>query len=154
MSDWRYPGLPLEREHTNPCDGCHECGLRCTAGVQMTVQEFRHVVEHLRTLDPQHAHRVLEQEKQVQWFEDITREACLFYDVTRQGCLIYAVRPLVCRLFGRVEWLPCPLERPLPPISRGLEIIRLYADERRATFADWCMAHDIYDLRRLIAEGR
>jgi hypothetical protein len=120
----------------------------------MTAHEFARVVAHLRQVDPKHAIRVLEQEKQVQWFEETMQEACLFYDVTRQGCLIYSARPLVCRLFGRVEWLPCPLARPLPLLPRGLEVARLYTAERRATFADWCMEHGLFDLRRLVMDGR
>jgi len=148
--DWRYPGIRPAQEE-DPCRECHECALRCTSGVQMTEQEFQAIVAHLRTLDYEQARRVLEQEKQAPWFEEIMREACLFYDVTRRGCLVYPARPLVCRLFGRVEWLPCPIEKPLPKIRRGVELMRLYAAERRATFAEWCMAHDIYDLCRLIA---
>lgn len=150
MPDWRYPGLPPEDEKTNPCDGCHECGLRCTSGIQMTAQEFDLILAHLKAADPTRALRVLEQDKQLPWFEDIPREACLFYDVARSNCFIYAVRPLICRLFGRVEWLPCPLEKPLPLLRRGVQIIQAYAGERRATFGEWCMSAGIFDLRRLL----
>ena len=151
MSDWRYPGVPSE-EVRNPCDGCHECAMRCSGAIQMTATEFELIVSHLRRLDPGAALRVLEQEKEVHWFEEAMREACLFYDVTRGGCLIYPVRPLICRLFGLVEWLPCPVERPLPLLSRGVEIIRTYATEHRATFAEWCSTHGVFDLRRLVGD--
>ncbi len=153
MSDWRYPGFPPEEDAKNPCDGCHECGLRCSAGIQMTRNEFDLILGHLKQADPADASRVLAQNKELPWFEDIFREACLFYDVTRRGCLIYAVRPLVCRLFGRVEWLPCPLGRPLPQIRRGVEIMLIYASERRATFGEWCMESGISDLRRALREA-
>jgi hypothetical protein len=149
MSDWRYPGLPKEEQGGNPCDGCHECGMRCTSGIHMTEPEFAAIVEHLGSLEPRRVVRVLEQDKRVHWFEDVWQDACVFYDVANRGCLIYPVRPLICHLFGRVEWLPCPLQKPLPLLSRGLEIIQAYSYERRATFAEWCMAQGIFDLRRL-----
>jgi hypothetical protein len=148
MSDWGYPGLALPKDAVDPCDGCHECGLRCTAGIHMTHPEFARIADHLRSIGPHDALRVIEQSKQVQWFEDAFHEACLFYDLTRRRCLIYPVRPLICRLFGRVEWLPCPIGKPLPMLHRGLEIIQTYASEKRATFAEWCMADGIFDLRR------
>ncbi len=154
MSDWRYPGLPQEESSVNPCDGCHECGMRCTSGIQMTLPEFTAIVEHLTALEPRHVLRVLEQDKRLPWFEDVWREACVFYDVVNRGCLIYPVRPLICHLFGRVEWLPCPLEKPLPLLSRGLDLIQAYAGERRATFAEWCMEYGVFDLRRLVGEDR
>lgn len=148
MADFRYPGF--SKEPDNPCDGCHECGMRCTAGVQMTRQEFTRIIAELRRGDPHTVCRVLEQDKQVVWFEDVMREACLFYDVVRGGCIIYPARPLICRLFGRVEWLPCPIGRPLRQLSAGLELIRAYAGERRLTFPQWCTEEGIFDLRRLI----
>jgi hypothetical protein len=136
----------------NPCDGCHECGLRCTSGVQMTEPEFRRIVKHLRTLDIRQVMRVMDQEKMVVWFEDVETEACLFYDVPKQRCMIYPVRPFICRLFGRVEWLPCPLEKPVPQIRNGIELLLDYAGEERATFPEWCAALGHYDMRQLTTE--
>jgi len=154
MADWAYPGMRLSDQERNPCDGCHECGMRCTSGVQMSRGEFDAIVAHLRSSDPERTVRVLEQEKQVVWFEEIQREACLFYDVAHRGCIIYPARPLICRLFGRVEWLPCPIERPLKQISAGLQVFQAYARERRATFPEWCTQAGIFDLRRLILGSR
>lgn len=150
MGDWRYPGFQPEPDRLNPCDGCHECALRCSGVIQMTASEFARVLAHVRTLDPAQALRVLEQDKTVHWFEETWREACLFQDVSRGGCLIYPVRPLICRLFGRVEWLPCPIEKPLSLLPRGVEIIQTYAGERRASFAEWCSAQGVFDLRKLL----
>jgi len=144
--------LSFAEEDDNPCDGCHECGLRCMAGVQMTRPEFERVVEHLRGADARQVTRVLEQEKRVVWFEDIETEACLFYDVTRRGCIVYPARPLVCRLFGRVEWMPCPLGKDVQPISQGLRVIQEYAGEQRATFGEWCTALGLFDFQKLISE--
>jgi len=153
VSDWRYPGFPPEEDRLNPCDGCHACALRCSGAIPMTRNEFERIVSHLRTVDPRVALRVLEQNKTQHWFEEVTHEACLFHDVTQGGCLIYPARPLVCRLFGRVAWLPCPIGKPLPPITRGVEIIQTYAGERRVSFAEWCSERGVFDLRRAV-EGR
>lgn len=152
--DWRYPGFPPEEDKLNPCDGCHECAMRCSGAIPMTANEFELILTHLRTVGPEQALRVLEQETTVHWFEGATYEACLFRDVTRGGCIVYPVRPLICRLFGRVEWLPCPAGRKLPPIARGLEIIQSYAGEQRASFAEWCSERGVFDLRRFISDRR
>ncbi len=117
----------------------------------MAEDEFERIVEYLQKCDPNEARRVLEQSKTVQWFEDISYEACLFYDVTRRRCLVYPARPLICRLFGRVEWLPCPIGRKLPLLHNGIELIQTYARQRRATFGEWCVERGIFDPRNLIA---
>jgi hypothetical protein len=151
MTIRQHAGGPPDDAGKNPCDGCHDCGLRCTSGIQMTESEFLRIVEHLRTIDSRQVLRVLEQEKRVVWFEDIDTEACLFYDVSKQRCLVYPTRPFVCRLFGRVEWMPCPLEKPIPLVRDGLRLLLDYAVEERATFADWCAALGYFDLRQLTA---
>jgi hypothetical protein len=119
------------------------------AGIQITKPEFERIIEYLRELDPRQVARVLDQDKFAVWFEDIETEQCLFYDVTMRRCLIYPARPLICRLFGRVEWLPCPLERPLPLLHDGVGIIQAYAKEKRKTFAEWCDLEGIFDLTKL-----
>ncbi len=152
MADWGYPRR--RRPPTNPqdaCEGCHQCGLRCTAGVQMAEDEFARIVDHLKTCDPGKALRVLEQDKTVAWFEDITVQGCLFCDVVRGSCLVYPVRPLVCRLFGRVEWLPCPLGKRLSQVHGGVDLMQTYARQRRATFQEWCAERGIFDFRKLIS---
>lgn len=116
----------------------------------MTRSEFERIVEYLRGQDPRQVNRVLEQEKRVVWWEDIETEQCLFYDVARRRCIIYPVRPLICRLFGRVEWLPCPLGKPVPQLKDGLGIIQAYAQEERKTFPEWCQAVGHFDLRSLL----
>jgi len=134
---------------SDPCDGCHECGLRCMAGIQMTKPEFERIVAHLRTLDPRQVARVLDQDKRIVWFEDIETEQCLFYDTTKQRCIIYSARPFICRLFGRVEWLPCPIGKDVPQLSDGIGLIQAYAEERRATFGEWFAEEGIFDFSEL-----
>jgi hypothetical protein len=143
---------PSRLRKRDPCDGCHECGLRCTAGIQMTRDEFQQIVKHLQGQDAKQVRRVLDQDKRVVWFEDIETEQCIFYDVTKRRCVVYPVRPLICRLFGRVEWLPCPLGKPVPMLRDGLGIIRAYASERRATFAEWCAEEGLFDFGRIATE--
>jgi len=149
VADQRDRGRTPDSKTRDPCDGCHECGLRCTAGVQMTRSEFDRIVEYLQTQDSRQIARVLDQEKHIVWFEDTMTEACVLYDVTRHQCVIYPVRPLICRLFGHVEWLPCPLGKPVPCIREGLRVVQDYAQERRATFQEWCSALGFFDLARL-----
>jgi hypothetical protein len=117
----------------------------------MTRMEFRRILAQLRQTDPEQARRVLSQDKEVQWFEDISVQACLFYDVRRKGCLIYPARPLICRLFGRVEWLPCPIGRPVPRLHNGLQILQDYASEERLTFDQWLSQERIFDPLALLA---
>lgn len=119
----------------------------------MTRDEFLRIVKCLQEQDPRQVTRVLEQEKRVPWFEDIETEMCLFYDVTKHRCIAYPARPLICRLFGRVEWLPCPLEKSLPLLKDGLKVIQAYAEQKRATFAEWCVEEGLYDFRQALPEN-
>jgi hypothetical protein len=119
----------------------------------MAGDEFERIVAHLRRLDPQEALRVLNEEKAWVWFEEAQVQACHFYDMRKRQCLVYPVRPLVCRLFGRVEWLPCPLGRSLPQLRGGLELMQTYAAQRRATFPEWCSAIGVFDFRQLLVDG-
>jgi Fe-S-cluster containining protein len=153
MTDWRYPGLGRDEAEADPCEGCQECGLRCTAGVQMTRLEFDRIVDYLRQCDGSQVLRVLEQEKRRPWFEDIETEYCIFYDVSRERCFVYPARPFICRLFGHVEWLPCPQGKPVPQIEDGLAVIQAYARQKRKTFAEWCAETGLYDFRQLASRG-
>lgn len=135
----------------DPCNGCHECALRCTAGVQMLRREFDEIIAYLRTLELELVQRVMEQSKEVQWFEEVFSEACLFLDLKTNNCLVYPARPLICRLFGAVEWLPCPAGKSVPQVKGGLGIIREYAKEPRRTFAQWQMETGLFDARTILA---
>nr|NIM06246.1 hypothetical protein [Armatimonadota bacterium]NIM24143.1 hypothetical protein [Armatimonadota bacterium]NIM68002.1 hypothetical protein [Armatimonadota bacterium]NIM76497.1 hypothetical protein [Armatimonadota bacterium]NIN06236.1 hypothetical protein [Armatimonadota bacterium] len=111
------------------------------------------ILAHLRTLDPDRVRRVMEQNKEVQWFEDISRECCIFLHTTTLDCLIYPARPLICRLFGRVEWLPCPVGKEVPQLKGGLDIIRDYSRETRRTFPEWQVETGLFDLRSLLEKS-
>ncbi len=121
------------------CDGCDACGSRCTAGVPMSRPEFLAIREYLRSPAGEEARRVERQEKRVPFpgTEEAFYTACRFRDVERGRCAVYPVRPLVCRLFGHVEWLPCPIGRIGRTLPGGVELIRRYADIPLKTYEEW-----------------
>jgi Fe-S-cluster containining protein len=127
-----------ERIDQSPCDGCDECGTRCTAGVPMQEWEFRAIETELAALPPDEVARVLGQEKRRPIpGSDETYVACRFRDVERGRCLIYRARPTVCRLFGHVEWLPCPIGKVPGPVAGGVALMQAYSEEERRTYEEW-----------------
>jgi Fe-S-cluster containining protein len=122
----------------SPCNGCDECGMRCTAGIQVLRSEWEAVREELGRLPREEVERMQGQEKQV--LIPGTEEkytACEFRDVERGRCLIYPARPAICRLFGHVEWLPCPIFKVEKVVPGAVELMQAYAGEPRKTFAQW-----------------
>ncbi|HIE52196.1 MAG TPA: YkgJ family cysteine cluster protein [Armatimonadetes bacterium] len=125
--------LPLHH-----CDGCDGCGLRCLEGWELTQAEFAAILDYLETLPPEEVRRVVGQKKTFAWGEgEVPARFCLFRDVERNNCFIYPVRPLICRLFGFVEWLPCPLDKVPLVLPDGWEIMRRYAQFERQPWRDW-----------------
>jgi hypothetical protein len=131
-----FPLLPDQRV----CDGCTQCRHRCTAGIPLTRAEYSAISDFLTTLPPERRDRILSQSKRTPWpgaSDGETYEACRFLDVETGLCLVYPVRPLVCRLFGYVVWLPCPIgavESVWPP---GVEAMASRADEPQWTWEEW-----------------
>jgi len=123
-----------------PCDGCDACGLRCAAGVPLSHQEYQTVRHYLQ--EPgrlREVRAVEEQDKQIHLGEGVVVRACRFRDRKRGRCAIYPVRPLVCRLLGHVEWMPCPIGRIRRTASTAdaLEMMRAYAQQPRRTYEEW-----------------
>lgn len=118
------------------CDGCDGCGLRCVDGVEVARAEFEAVREFLQTTPPEELQRVLQEEKELAWGEGTVR-ACPFRDRAGGRCFIYPVRPLICRLFGFVEWLPCPLGQVSETLPDAVEIMQWYSQFERKTFGEW-----------------
>ena len=111
--------------------------------------EFQRILEELRGMDPQAAHRVLSQSKEQPWFEEVTYTACLFLDMDSHFCLIYPARPLICRLFGRIRHLPCPLE--LAPLDLHHEhLLEMYTEQPLRTFQEWMVAHGFFNFDDLL----
>jgi len=122
----------------SPCDGCDECGTRCTAGISVLESEHRAIRRELTRLPAEDVARVLGQDKQVPipgTEEQYT--ACRFRDVALGRCLIYRARPAICRLFGHVEWLPCPIFKIETHASGAVALMQAYAGEPRRTFEEW-----------------
>ncbi|MCX6359264.1 MAG: YkgJ family cysteine cluster protein [Armatimonadetes bacterium] len=120
------------------CGGCHACGLRCTEGIAMSRWEF----EAVRALASRETGRARET---VDLGEGVVVRMCRFWR-TRGGCAVYEARPLVCRMMGAVEWMPCPLGKaPRPaPASAVLPHWLAYADTGLMTYEEWeatCAGH-------------
>jgi Fe-S-cluster containining protein len=62
---------------------------------------------------------------------------CRFRDEAAGRCRIYPARPLICRLFGLVEWLPCPVERWGVRLPDGVEIMRWSASLGPRPYEHW-----------------
>ncbi|HET6386827.1 MAG TPA: YkgJ family cysteine cluster protein [Armatimonadota bacterium] len=116
------------------CDGCDGCGLRCTEGVRMTRSEYQRIETHLRS-NPDEAARVAAQEKSIPGWP--VTKFCQFRDTEKNRCSIYPVRPVICRLFGHTEWLPCPLE--IVPLKGqdAMDVYQRYAREEIRPFDEW-----------------
>jgi Fe-S-cluster containining protein len=133
----------VERIDQSPCDGCDACGARCTAGVPMLRVEFAAIRDYLNSGEGADARRVEGQNKTVPYpgtdpeADGVFYQACRFRDVERGRCSIYPARPSVCRLFGHVEWLPCPIEKVPAPAPGGLEAMRRYGDAPQKTYEEW-----------------
>lgn len=130
----------VEQIDLAPCNGCDRCGLRCTAGVQITYAEYLAIRQFIKTLPyPQEIARVVQQDKTLRLDGTVSVSMCRFRDMERGRCAIYPARPLVCRLLGHVEWLPCPIGK-IDRIARtedALALMREYAKQARKTFEEW-----------------
>jgi Fe-S-cluster containining protein len=130
----------VEQMDLSPCNGCDACGLRCAAGVQMTRPEYEAVQTYIE-MAPNTAdiNRVAAQDKTVDLGDGVTVQMCRYRDMERGGCVVYPARPLVCRLLGHVEWMPCPIEKvpTMVPTVDALALMQEYARETRHTFEEW-----------------
>jgi uncharacterized protein len=126
----------------SPCNGCDECGARCVAGVPMLRPEFEAIRDYLAGPEGEEARQVERQGKEVPYpgtdeADGAYYTACRFRDLERGRCSIYPVRPLVCRLFGHVEWLPCPIGKIPAPVPGAPEVMRRYGDAPLKTYESW-----------------
>ncbi|MFO8079509.1 MAG: YkgJ family cysteine cluster protein [Armatimonadota bacterium] len=118
----RYEQLP-----TADCAGCEGCASRCMGNLAITRAEFEAIREFLGGAIYQptvrHSGRMA--------------TPCEFSDPDGPRCLIYPVRPLICRLFGVVEWLPCPRGRVPALVPDGPRIMEQYRRFERRSFREW-----------------
>ena len=123
-----------ERLPLHLCHGCDGCGMRCTEGVKITYSEYVRIARFLHE-HPDDSERVQAQDKSIPGWP-IT-QFCQFRDTELDRCSIYPVRPVICRLFGHTEWLPCPLE--LVPLqgTEAMDLYQQYAQEKLQPFDEW-----------------
>jgi len=131
--------LTTWRRRLAVCNGCDACGSSCVDGVPMSYAEYKRARAYLSSLPPDERDRVLSQNKLLPWpgAPQVTYTACPFRDTEMARCLIYPVRPLICRLFGLVEWLPCPIDRTGPPAPTGVRLIQRYSEQELHPYAEW-----------------
>jgi Fe-S-cluster containining protein len=122
----------------SPCNGCDACGMRCVAGVPMLRPEYAAIEGFLASPEGKEARAVVLEDKQVPiaGAEGFHYIACRFRNVALGRCSIYPVRPLVCRLFGHVEWLPCPIQK-VAAVPGGVETMQRYGDAIQHTYEEW-----------------
>jgi Fe-S-cluster containining protein len=124
------------------CHGCTACHLRCANGVQATRAEWDALQAYIATAPATQrlaiAH-IMAQDKTVDLGDEVTITMCRYFDMQTKGCAVYPARPLVCRLLGHVEWLPCPIDKvPHPlPTPLALDLMHAYAKAARKTFTEW-----------------
>lgn len=124
------------------CSGCDACGLRCAAGVPAARHEWDALQAYLagRTEEERRKiERVERQDKSVDLGDGVTVQMCRYRDMEANRCVVYPARPLVCRLLGHVEWMPCPIEKVphILPTPMALELMQEYSQTERRTFEEW-----------------
>ncbi|MFW6157089.1 MAG: YkgJ family cysteine cluster protein [Armatimonadota bacterium] len=117
-----YDRLPMA-----DCTGCEGCATRCMANLAITRAEYEAIQEYLGGA----------------MFQPTLRRRgdmappCEFSDPEGPRCMVYPVRPLICRLFGIVEWLPCPRGEVPTLVPDGPRIMHRYRQFERRTFREW-----------------
>ena len=124
------------------CNGCRECELKCAAGVPVAKREWEALQGHLAALSDREREtiRCVEaQDKTVDLGDGVSAQMCRYLNRDGGGCAVYAARPLICRLLGHVEWLPCPIEKVPQRIATpdALSLMQSYAQLERRTFEAW-----------------
>jgi len=129
-----YASIPTARH----CEGCHECAIRCSGAIRIAACEWRAIRGYIeRDIPPATLRRVLTEDKTFQIADGICERFCILYDMSGRRCAVYPVRPLVCRLLGHVEFMPCPLGRIERVLVDGPRIMQRYAEMDLRTFAEW-----------------
>ena len=124
------------------CNGCDQCGLRCAAGVPASWDEWDALQAYLAALseaERAEIRRVEAQDKTVDLGDEVTVQMCRYRDMEAGRCVVYPARPLICRLLGHVEWLPCPIEKVPKRIDTAdaVALMQSYAQFERRTFEEW-----------------
>ncbi|MFM7322898.1 MAG: YkgJ family cysteine cluster protein [Armatimonadota bacterium] len=123
------------------CDGCDGCGQRCGAGFRVTREEALAAFAAFASLSADEQRFVDEQPREQPWPgvdpETLTFVRCRYRDAERGRCAIYPARPTVCRFFGHVDWLPCPIGEVDPVSEPARSLWREYVELERRTWEEW-----------------
>jgi hypothetical protein len=110
-------------------------------GFTVSRPEWEMVKEYLAQADPAEVARVAHEEKTVPWpgAEDmgVTVTYCRFRDRENNRCSVYPARPTICRLFGQVAWLPCPIDAVPHYPADAAGVWNQYRQFERRTFSEW-----------------
>lgn len=79
---------------------CATCKAECCGPVPITAVAFARIETFTEAMSAEDKKRLGLQER--------GELDCGFLDMDTHRCSIYAARPAVCRLFGKVEGMPCP----------------------------------------------
>lgn len=130
----------LNRLDYSRCDCCSLCFTRCTAGVPMSRREFDIVRMYAQREAPVACDGAMRPRNPVIPIADgLAAEACRFLDIETRRCVVYPVRPLVCRMMGLVEWMPCPIGRAADPAPTAVALaaIEEYCMVERSDYETW-----------------
>jgi len=113
----------------------------------MTREEFQNIRSYIQSECHEYICGVVSQDKRVDMGDDVYYQLCRFLDMTTHQCAVYPARPLVCRILGHVEWMPCPIGRisKTAPAEISLKLMRTYALNERKTYEEWESMENTHD---------
>ncbi len=132
----------------NACNGCTSCSLRCADDVPATLSEWIAIQTHISSLtgtEKATLSSIIAQNKQMDLGDDVYVGMCRFFDMNSHSCSIYNVRPLMCRLMGYLEWMPCPIGKVVDTLdtTSARALLREYSSVERRTLAEWADSCDL-----------
>lgn len=91
---------------------CSTCTAKCCGPVPLAKERMKIIGDYLDTLPQERIDQLRNQYR--------SPLTCSFVDMSNYTCAIYPVRPEICKAFGRIEKLICPVVghvvNPLLPI--------------------------------------
>lgn len=88
---------------------CQNCG-ECCGPIPATTDEWRLILRAVKHMTGAERERLKAQKR--------LRLACPLRDIENKRCAVYEARPLICRMQGTHEGLPCPHNPAAATISR------------------------------------
>ena len=145
-----YASIPTVRQ----CENCHDCAIRCSGAIKVAACEWLAIRDHIeRHIPPSTLQRLLTEDKTFEIADEIRERFCILYDMSSRRCAVYPVRPLVCRLLGHVEFMPCPMGRIERVLVDGPGIMQRYAEMDLRTFSDWSTLAPSAVVARALSDG-